>query len=67
MYAKYKELRDKKGVNDLTVSRETGIPASTIYDWGQRDAKTPGAKMGIDNLARIAAYFGKTLDYFVQK
>jgi transcriptional regulator with XRE-family HTH domain len=66
MYSRYCELRRQKGVNDFTVARETGIPASTLYDWGQRDAQEPGAKTGVDNLMKLAAYFGVTIDYFVR-
>lgn len=67
MYSKYCELRDKRGMNDLQVANATGIPPSTLYDWGQREAKNPGAKMGIDHLAKIAAFFDVTVDYFVSE
>lgn len=66
MYQKYVRLRDAKGVTDHSVARACNIPQSTLYDWGQREAKNPGAKMGVDNLAKIAKYFGVTVDYFVE-
>jgi transcriptional regulator with XRE-family HTH domain len=66
MYSKYCKLRDARGMNDLQVATAVNIPPSTLYDWGQREAKNPGAKMGIDNLAKLAAFFDVTVDYFVE-
>lgn len=67
MYSKYCELRDERGMNDLQVARETGIPQSTLYDWGQREKEKPGAKMGVDKLAKIARFFSVTVDYFLSE
>lgn len=33
MYERYVELRDKKGVTDYRVSKDTNITASTFVDW----------------------------------
>ena len=67
MYSKYCKLRDERGMNDLQVAKSVNIPQSTIYDWGQREAKNPGAKMSVDNLAKLAAFFGVTVDYFISE
>ena len=65
MYERYAKLRDEKKMNDLNVAEATGIPSSTIYDWRQRSAENPKAKLSVDNLARIAAFFGVSIEYFI--
>ena len=51
-YEKYTELRQKKGVRDATVSRETHIVKSTFSDWrGRRSAP------GVEKLAKLAKFF----------
>lgn len=59
MYRKYVELRDSKGLTDYKVSLETGITKSTFTDW-----KTGRSKPKLEKLAKIAEYFGVTVDYF---
>lgn len=59
MYDKYVELRDKKGVRDADVSRATGIPQSTLSEWKSK------SNPKIDKLAKIADFFGVTVDYFI--
>lgn len=66
MYSKYCKLRDENGLKDPAVARETGIPASTLYDWGQREAKQPGAKIGVDKLKALADFFGVKIEYFLE-
>lgn len=58
MYEVFEELRKKKGVNMSTVSREAGIPLSTLTDW-KAGRYTP--KM--DKLQKIADYFGVSVKY----
>lgn len=60
MYKKYVELRDSKGVTDYKVSVETKIPKSTFSDW-----KNGRSEPKLEKLAKIADYFGVTVDYFV--
>lgn len=57
MYAKYAALRDKKGVTDYKVSRDTGISTATLSSWksGQYTPK-------IDKLLKLAEYFGVTIE-----
>jgi len=57
MYSKYANLRDKKGVNDLTVSKETGILPSTLSDW-KAGRYTPK----VDKLKKLADYFGVKIE-----
>lgn len=65
MYSKYAKLRDERGMNNLQVANAVGIPQSTLYDWQQRDAKKPGAKLSVDNLSKLAVYFGVKIEYFL--
>jgi len=59
-YARYSAMRDKAGLSDFAVSKQTQVPASTISDW-KNGLSTPK----IDKLARIASLFGESLDSFI--
>ncbi len=61
MYKRYVELRDKKGVTDYKVSKETGIPKSSFSEW-----KSGRSKPKADKLKKIADYFGVTIEYFLE-
>lgn len=52
-------------MNDHSVAVATGIPQSTIYDWKQRSANDPKAKLSVDNLAKIAVLFGVPIETFL--
>jgi repressor LexA len=60
MYKKYEELLTKTGKTSYTVSKDTGIPQSTLSDWkrGRSNPKT-------DKLIKLAAYFGVPIEYFL--
>lgn len=60
MYEKYVKLRDSKGLTDYKVSLDTGITKSTFTDW-----KTGRSEPKLEKLAKIAEYFGVTVDYFI--
>ena len=62
MYTKYVELRDAKGVNDATISKETNIPPSTFTDWKQGRSKPK-----IEKLLKLAEYFEVPVDVFIPK
>ena len=62
MYARYVELRDKKGVTDYRVSMETGIPKSTFSEW-----KSGRSKPKFDKLLILAKYFGVPVEYFAEE
>ena len=57
MYSKYAELRDKRGVRDIEVSRATGISPSTLSDWKQGHY-TPKS----DKIKKLADYFGVSIE-----
>lgn len=61
MYAKYAKLRDEKGLTDYKVAKETGIPRSTLYEWG-RGMYEPK----LDKIVKLAKFFGVPLEYFVE-
>lgn len=61
MYKRYVELRDKKGVTDYKVSKETGISKSSFSEW-----KSGRSKPKADKLKKIADYFGVTIEYFLE-
>lgn len=62
MYEKYASLRDKKGVTDYEVSKQTGIATATLTSWKQ-GVYTPK----VDKLLLLADYFEVPLEYFVKK
>lgn len=61
MYEKYVALRDEKNLTDYRVSMETGIPQSTFTDW-----KNKRSNPKIEKLIKIANFFGKSIDYFLE-
>lgn len=58
MYEIYCKLRDKRGVKDADVVKETGITKSTFSDW-----KNGRSKPKNDKLQKIADYFEVSLQY----
>lgn len=61
-YEVYAELRDKKGVSDYRVSRETGITKSTFSDW-----KAGRSNPKIEKIKKLADYFGVPIGYFYKE
>ncbi len=60
MYKNYVELRDRKGVTDYQVSKDTGITKSTFSDW-----KAGRSKPKVDKLKLLADYFGVDIGYLL--
>ena len=61
MYAKYAELRDKKGLTNYRVSVDTGIPKSTFSEW-----KSGRSKPKVDKLKVLADYFEVPLESLLE-
>lgn len=61
MYEKYVIARDEKGVTDYRVSQATGITKSTFTDW-----KNGRSEPKIEKLKKIADFFGKPIEYFLE-
>lgn len=57
VYARYEALRDKKGLTDYAVAKDCQIGRSTFADW-KAGRSIPRA----EKLAKIAAYFGVSLE-----
>ncbi len=60
MYEIYCKLKNKYGVTDYKVSKETGISRSTFSDW-----KSGRSEPKKEKLQKIADYFGVTLRYLM--
>lgn len=60
LYKKYAELRDKAGVTDYEVSKNTGVATSTLSEW-KKGTYTPK----IDKIMKIAKYFGVSLEELI--
>ena len=61
-YKKYADLRDRKGVTDYEVSKNTGVPTSTLSNW-KAGRYTPKS----DKIKAIADYFGVPMEYFLEE
>lgn len=61
MYKRYVALRDKKGVTDYQVSKDTGITRSTFSEW-----KSGRSKPKVEKLKILADYFGVDVGYFLE-
>lgn len=62
MYKKYEELLKKTGKTSYQVSKDTGIGQNTLSGW-----KSGRSKPKVDKLQKLAAYFGVTVNYFLQE
>lgn len=61
MYQKYAELRNKKGVTDYEVAKNTGVSTSTLTNW-KYERYTPK----LDKLTKLASYFDVPIEYFIE-
>lgn len=71
MYYKFENLCSKHRVTPSEVCRETGINQSVISNWKARTRQaeeygSPLPGLSVENLNRIAKYFGVGLEYFVE-
>ncbi len=60
MYKQYEKLLMNKGVSTYQVCAATGLSQSTISTW-----KTRGGSLSVENLKKLADYFGVTIEYFL--
>ena len=58
-YEKYVDLRDKKGITDYQVAKETGISTATLTNW-----KYGRYKPKIDKIKILADYFGVSIEHW---
>lgn len=59
MYERFAELLGKTDKTVYQVSKDTGIPASTLYMWKRR-----GGSTSFKNIVILAGYFNVPIDYF---
>ena len=62
MYEMFQKLLDERGATAYQVSKATGISTGSLTDW-----KKGRSSPKIENLQKIADYFGVTIDYFYGK
>lgn len=61
MREKYIKLRDARGMNDAQVSRESGVPVTTLYSFVKH-----GTNLSVENAKKIAKLFNVTLDFLAE-
>ena len=61
-YEKYAAIRDKKGVTDYQVWKDTGIATATLSDW-----KNGISKPKTDKLKILADYFDVKIECFLEQ
>lgn len=59
-YERYVLLKEKRGVTDYRVHKDTGIATSTLSDW-----KNGISVPKVDKLKILSKYFGVKLEYFL--
>ena len=57
----YERLKAEKGITDYKVAQDTGVPRSTLSEWGQ-GKYIPKA----DKLLKLAEYFNVTIEDFLK-
>lgn len=60
LYKKIQEICDSKGVTVSGLEKDLGFSNSTIRKW-------KNSSPSIENLKKVADYFGVTVDYFLEK
>ena len=55
---RFNELLKSRKINAVTLAKEIGVPKSIVYEW-KSGARDPS----LENMLRIADYFGVTLEY----
>ena len=59
IYKKIKELCKEKGISVTSVEKELGFSNGLISKWSR-------AEPTISNLKKIADFFGKSIEYFLE-
>ena len=60
LYEKIHEICDSKGITVSGLEKDLGFSNSTIRKW-------KNSSPSIENLKKVADYFGVTVDYFLEK
>lgn len=62
MHEKLKKLLEERNVSAFQVAKALGLPISSIYEW-VNGTHAPR----VENLVKLADYFGVPLEYFVKE
>ena len=60
LYEKIQEICNSKGITVSGLEKDLGFSNSTIKKW-------KNSSPSIENLKKVADYFGVTVDYFLEK
>ncbi|WP_270206038.1 helix-turn-helix domain-containing protein [Coprococcus sp. AM100_B19A] len=60
LYEKIQEICNSKGITVSGLEKDLGFSNSTIRKW-------KNSSPSIENLKKVADYFGVTVDYFLEK
>ncbi|MCR0257683.1 helix-turn-helix domain-containing protein [[Clostridium] innocuum] len=60
MYEIFEKLLKEKGITAYRVSKETGIPTSSLTDWKKKRSKPK-----FENIKKIADYLGVSIEYLL--
>jgi len=61
LYDKFRQIIQKKGLTPYRVSKDTGIPNSTLSDW-----KSGRSKPKADKLLKIANYLEVSVEELIE-
>lgn len=61
MYEKFKALLDKSNKTIYQISKETGISQTAFSNW-----KSGRTEPSLESLKKLATYFGKPIEYFLE-
>lgn len=61
MYEKFKELLDKTNKTAYQISKETGISQTAFSNW-----KSGRSEPSLESLKKLADYFDKPIEYFLE-
>lgn len=61
MYRLFEQLLTENESTPTDVSRGTGIRMSVFSNW-----KARGGSLSVENLAKVARFFGVPIEYFLQ-
>ncbi len=55
---RFNSLLKSRGINAVALAKEIGVPKSIVYEWKQ-GIRSPS----VDNMLRVADYFGVSIEY----
>lgn len=61
MYEKFKALLDKTNKTTYQIAKETGISQTAFSNW-----KAGRSEPSLESLKKLASYFGKPIEYFLE-